>query len=124
VAILVRAGHLLWFAGRRKDVRACTARANELVEPGFVLMSGLNSLNGLLAAIDGEDDRAEELLRSAVDEDQMQAIDLAKFLAWRDREAEALAVIDEALKHVAYKDSLEDLRSEITEGRFMADTPR
>jgi len=119
--LLVRAGHLLAFARRWDDVRSCVARANELVEPGFVLKEGLDSLNGILAAMDHEYERAEELLRSATAENQTHAVDLAKFLAWRNRDAEALEVIDEALKHVEYKFSLERLRSKIAEGSFMAD---
>jgi HEAT repeat protein len=118
---LVRAGHLLAFARRWDDVLSCVARANELVEPGFVLKAGLDNLNGILAAKDHEFERAEELLRSATEEDQVYAIDLAKFLGWRKRDAEALEVIDEALKHVGYKYSLERLRTEIAEGRYLAD---
>jgi HEAT repeat protein len=116
---LVRAASLLSFARRWDDVRSCVARANELAEPGFVLKAGLDNLNGILAAKDNEFDRAEKLFRSATAEDQSNAIDLAKFLAWRGRDTEALAVIDEALKHVEYKFSLERLKDDIAEGRFM-----
>lgn len=110
---LVRAAGLLKFAGQWDDVRSCVARANELAEPDFVLKAGLDNLNGILAAMDHEFDRAEKLFRSATEEEQINAIDLAKFLAWRNRDAEALEVIDEALKHVGYKFSLERLRSKI-----------
>ena len=118
---LVRAASLLGFARRWDEVRTCVARANELAEPDFVLKAGLDNLNGILAAMDHEFDRAEELLRSATEEDQINAYDLAKFLAWRDRETEALEVIDRGLQQVANKFPLEHLRSKIAEGRFMTD---
>lgn len=120
---LVRAGSLLEFARQWDDVRFCVSRANELVEPNFVLQEGLDNLNGILAAKDHEYERAEELLRSAMAEHQNHSIDLAKFLVRRDRNEEALAVIDEALKHVKYKDSLERLRREIVEGRPISHDP-
>jgi hypothetical protein len=119
--VLIRAGSLLLFARRWDDLRSCVARANEIVEPGFVLKSGLDNLNGILAAKDHEFERAEKLLRSATEDDQMHAIDLAKFLGWRKRDAEALEVIDEALKHARYKFSLERLRTQIAEGRYLTD---
>lgn len=118
--VLVRAGSLLLFARQWDALRSCVARANEIVEPGFVLRSGLDNLNGILAGKDREFERAEELLRSATEQDQMHAIDFAKFLGWRKRDAEALEVIDEALKHARYKFSLERLRTEIAEGRYLA----
>jgi hypothetical protein len=41
------------------------------------------------------------------------AVDLVQFLANRDRQAEALKVIDDALDHANEKAELERLRSEI-----------
>lgn len=114
--ILVRAGHLLLGRGDRKAARSCAARANELVQPDFVLMSGLLNLEGLLAAVDGRDDLAEEKLRAAVESDPSfaaSAVDFAKFLAGRARQAEALEVIDDALEHAKQKVELERLRSGI-----------
>jgi tetratricopeptide (TPR) repeat protein len=86
------------------------------VQPDFVLMSGLLSLEGRLAEVDGRDDLAEEKLRAAVESDPpfaASAVDLAKFLANRGRQAEALEVIDDALEHANQKVELERLRSEI-----------
>lgn len=83
-------------------------------------MSGLISLNGLIAARDGEDDLAEERLRLAMKEDPAYsnfAVDLAKFLASRDRQGEAVEVIDEALQQAKEKSDLERLRAVITEDR-------
>jgi Flp pilus assembly protein TadD len=111
--ILVRAGHLLLSRGDRDIARSCAARANELVQPGFVLMSGLVHLNGLLAAIAGEDGLAEENLRSAVASEpgnEQWARHLAVFLAERGRLQEGAEVLDEALKHVAQKGEIERMR--------------
>jgi Flp pilus assembly protein TadD len=114
--ILVRAAHLLLNRGDVEAARSCAARANDLVQPGFVLMSALVNLNGRLAALDGEDDLAEENLRSAMENEPSYssfAVELARFLARRDRVPEAVAVINEALKHARDKDHLECVRSEI-----------
>jgi Flp pilus assembly protein TadD len=117
--VLVRAGHLLV----REDpeaARSCAVRANELAPPDFVLMSGLISLNGLIAAFDGEDDVAEERLRLAVSRDPLYsnfAVQLATFLAARGRQEEAIEVIDEALQQAKEKGDLERLRAVLTEDR-------
>lgn len=118
---LVRAASLLVFARRWDEVRSCVARANELAEPGFVLQAGLDNLNAILAGMDHEFERAEKLFRSATEKDPSNAYDFAKFLAWRKRDAEALAVIDEALTQVTYKDSLEELRAKVAKGPFTTD---
>lgn len=86
------------------------------MQPDFVLMSGLLNLEGLLAAVDGQDYLAEEKLRAAWESDpsfSSLAVDLVKFLANRERQAEALEVIDDALGHAKEKAELERLRSEI-----------
>jgi tetratricopeptide (TPR) repeat protein len=112
----VRAGHLLIGRGDVEGARSCAARASEAARPDFVLRSGLRSLNGLIAARDGEDDLAEECLRLAMSEDPIYsnfAVDLAKFLAARDRQEEALEVIDAALQIATDKKDLEQLRDRI-----------
>jgi Flp pilus assembly protein TadD len=79
-------------------------------------MSGLRSLNGRIAAREGNDDLAEECLRLAMSEDPTYsnfAVNLAKFLAARDRQDEALKVIDEALQLATEKNDLEQLRDRI-----------
>lgn len=83
-------------------------------------MSGLISLNGLLAAFDGDDDVAEQSLRLAVKEQPTYsnyAVDLAKFLAARGRTEEAIDVIDESLHQAKQKGDLERLRATIADGR-------
>lgn len=114
--ILVRAAHLVLDREDLETAHSYAARANEVAEPDFVLMSGLINLNGRLAARNGEDELAEEKLRSAVERDPSFAafaMDLAKFLAARNRQAEAVGVLDEALKHGKYMDDLKRLRTEI-----------
>jgi tetratricopeptide (TPR) repeat protein len=100
--ILVRAAHLMFDRGQVEAARSCAARANELAQPDFLLMSGLANLNGRLAAHDGQDDLAEQKFRAAMESDpafSSFAVDFAKFLASRGRQTEALEVIDEALNH-------------------------
>jgi Flp pilus assembly protein TadD len=110
---LVRAGHLL-LSRNREAARSCAVRAEELAEPDFVLLAGLDNLKGLLAAFRGEDSLAEQLLSSAVDREPTNepfAKNLAVFLAERGRLQEGVEVLDEALKHVEKKDRLEEMRS-------------
>jgi Flp pilus assembly protein TadD len=119
-AIQVRAGHQLLFEGRLEDARACAERARGLVSPDFVLMSGLEGLEGTLASLDGESDRAEALFRSATDRDpeySTYAIDLARFLKNHGRTTEALAVIDESLIRANDngKDALRRMRRRIVD---------
>jgi tetratricopeptide (TPR) repeat protein len=114
--IQVRAGHLLLGRGETDAARACAKRARELAGPDFVLMAGLEGLEGKIASLDGEYVLAEELFRSAVDREPEYStypVDLARFLANRDRAAEALTVIDESLKQVKEKDDLERMRRDI-----------
>ena len=115
-SILVRAGSLLLNLGEVEEARSCAARANQLAQPNFVLMSELANLDGCLAALYGEDDVAEEKLRAAVESDPSSspfAIDLAKFLVRGNRREDAMAVVHEALRHVKDKECLEHLRQEI-----------
>jgi len=114
--ILVRAGGLMLSRGEIEAARACADRANQIVQPDFVLMSSLLNLYGLLAALGGEDDLAEEKLRSAFARDPMYsmfAVDLANFLASRHRQTEAIAVIDDALVHAEEKEDLWHLREQL-----------
>ena len=111
---LVRAGHLLLSNGDREAARSCAVRAEELAEPDFVLLGGLDNLRGLLAAFRGQDRLAEQLLGSAVDREPTNgpfAKNLAVFLAERGRLQEGVEVLDKALKHVKKKDELERMRS-------------
>jgi tetratricopeptide (TPR) repeat protein len=115
-AILVRAAHLAFDRGERDLARTWTARANEVVQPDFVLMSGLEHLNALFAGIDGEYDVAEEKLRSIVQDDPeffAYPRDLARLLVFRGRQAEAIAVLDAAMERVKDKHYLEELRAKI-----------
>lgn len=113
-AVLVRAGHLLLGSGDRKAARSCAARANELVQPDFILMAGLDDLNGSLAVLAGEEELAEEKLRSAINrepDNERFVRHLAVFFAERGRLEDGVAVLDEGLKHVEKTDELERMRS-------------
>ncbi|MGN6815422.1 MAG: hypothetical protein ACTHK3_04975 [Solirubrobacterales bacterium] len=110
---LVRAGHLLLGSRDREAAEFCAARAEELANPDFVLMAGLDNLNGLIAAFRGEDGLAEKKLRSAVEREPHNepfARNLAVFLAERGRPQEGAEVLDETLKHVEKKDEIERMR--------------
>jgi HEAT repeat protein len=121
-ATLVRAGHLLLNRGDRETARSCAVRADGMVQPAFILMAGLDNLNGSLAALSGEDEVAEEKLRSAVDrepDNESFARNLAVFLAERGRLQEGAEVLDTALKHVEGSDKMEQMRD-----RMAAETAR
>jgi Flp pilus assembly protein TadD len=113
---LVRAGHLLLGSRDREAAQFCAARAGELAKQDFVLMGGLDNLNGLLAAFRGEDDLAEVKLRSAVDREPANepfAKNLAVFLAERGRLQEGAEVLDTALRHAEKKDDIERMRDQM-----------
>jgi Tfp pilus assembly protein PilF len=117
--ILVRAAHLLFSRGEVEAARLCADRANDLAQPGFVLMADLVNLNGLLAMCDEEYGLAEERLRAAVEsqpDNGSFAVDLARFLATRDRHAEANEVLDQISARTNETDTLERVRSEISRG--------
>jgi HEAT repeat protein len=110
---LVRAGHLLLCEGDCEAAQSCATRANELVKPDFILMAGLDNLNGCLASLAGDDGVAEEKLRSAVEGEPTSepfARNLAVFLAERGRLREGAEVLEEALKHTESKE-MECMRS-------------
>jgi Flp pilus assembly protein TadD len=115
--ILVRAGHLLLSRGDRETARFCAARTHELARPGFVLMAALVHLDGLLAALVGEDEVAEKNLRSAVASkpgNEQWVRHLAVFLAERGRLQEGAYVLDKALKHAKHKEDLVRMRDKMT----------
>ena len=115
-SILVRVASLLFNRGEVEEARSCAVRANDLAQPDFIFLPELVNLNGCLAAADGDDDVAEEELRAALESEPSSspfAVDLAQFLARRDRQADAVSVIDEALAHVKDGDALKRLREEI-----------
>ena len=114
--VQVQAGHLLLGRGEIDAARRCAMQARRFAGPDFVLMAGLEGLEGKLASLAGEYDRAEELFRSAVEREPEYStypVDLARFLTNWDRKDDALAVIDESLKRVKDKHDLERMRSRI-----------
>lgn len=119
-AVQVRAGHMFLNGGDVEAARTCAIRAKELAGDDFVLLAGLESLFGRIAARDGNYVLAEEKLRSALQrepEGPTHWLHLARFLWARGRDEEALIVIDESLSQVreSDKDLLERLRDEITD---------
>lgn len=115
-AVQVRAGCFLLGEGDLEGARACARRARKSVDSHFVLLSGLEGLEGQIAAIDGDHELAENRLRSAADREpgySAYAVDLALFLARRSRTEEALEVIDQALQTVNERDKLEQLKNKL-----------
>lgn len=113
---LVQAASLLLDRLEIESARAAVIRARELAGPDFVLMSGLVNLEGLLAALDGNDQVAEDKLRLAVEIAPAYSAfagDLARYLRGRGRQEDAIEVIDTALQHVKQKGELRRLRAEL-----------
>lgn len=120
---LTRAASMLFNRGEFDRARSYATRAAELTPSGFLFTAELTSLVGLLGALDGEEELAEEALRAAMElkpDQERLARDLAKFLADRDRTKEAVEVINQALKVTKTKEQLERLRDEIA-GRDASD---
>jgi Flp pilus assembly protein TadD len=123
--ILTRLSNLLLFAEKIDEARSSLGRARELAPPDFLFESELSHYEGMLAAWDGEDDVAEAKFRSAVAGEPKSgpfALHLARFLANRGRDGDAIAAIDEALPRVSETDDLEGLRDELSEGTFRPPT--
>lgn len=113
---LTRAANMLFHMGRTDRARSYAARAKELAKPGFLFYPALLNLEGHFAAIDGNDELAEERLRLALEQEPdggAFAVDLARFLAERDRKEEALGIIDDVLTLTEHKESLQRLRGEL-----------
>lgn len=114
--ILVRAAHLMLGRGNVENARSSAARAKKLVTPDFQLYPEVLNLDGHFAVLDGNDELAEESFQLALEHEPtgaLLAVDLAKFLAARDRRQEALDVIDETLTLTKDKESLQRLREDI-----------
>ncbi|HEX5525991.1 MAG TPA: hypothetical protein VFX44_02200 [Solirubrobacterales bacterium] len=115
---LTRAAGILFRMGQVETARSYAIRAKELAPPDFLFMPYLLNLDGHFAALEGKDAMAEEGFRLAVEQEpdgETFAVDLAKFLNERNRQAEALEVINEALPRTKRPEPLELLRSEIVE---------
>lgn len=116
---LTRAARIMYDMKQFDKARLYTERGKKLAPEDFVFGPELLNLESNFAALDGEDERAEEGLRLAVErEPKMEALalDLARFLFERGKEAEALGVIDEALNHSKETKNLQRLQKEILSG--------
>lgn len=114
--MLTQAASLILNRGDVEAARPYVTRAEELAPEGFIFMAELKGLAGQIRAHDGDDEFAEDALRSAVElkpDQEGLARDLAEFLADRYRMEEAVEVIDRALKLAKKKEQLERLRVEI-----------
>jgi tetratricopeptide (TPR) repeat protein len=125
--LLTRAAHIMYSMKQLDHVRSYAKRAKELApEDEFIFAPELLNLESNFAALDGEDDRAEECLRLAVKREpkiESLAVDLAKFLADRDRCEEALSVVDEAMKRTKGTMYLRRLRAGIVDGSSSESAP-
>jgi Flp pilus assembly protein TadD len=113
---LTRAAGLLLTLGEVDAASSFVARALDLTHDGFVLEADLINLSGRLAAIKGDDEVAEEALREAVALDpsgESFVLDLARFLAERQRVSEAIAVIDASISRVRERHQLLRLRLDL-----------
>jgi Flp pilus assembly protein TadD len=113
---LCRAASLSFFLGDFDASRAYLERAYRVGSEIPMLLRELIHLGGRLAAVAGDDELAEELLRSAFElepDDLIFGRDLARFLAERGRIDEALIVIDRAQEFTIDTDELARLRNEL-----------
>jgi Tfp pilus assembly protein PilF len=120
--IQIRAGDLLWSQGDQEGARQCAERAEAMIDDTHPSIAALEELIGLIAANEGEGELAEEKLRSAVRREPewpSHALALARFLWSRNRDGEALAVLDETteMRRPHEEDLVERLRREIASGR-------
>ena len=113
---LFRAASLSFFLGDFDASRAYLERAYRVGSDIPTLLRELIHLGGRLAAVAGDDELAEELLRSAFElepQDLVFGRDLARFLAERGRIDEALIVIDRAQEFAIDTEELARLRNEL-----------
>jgi Flp pilus assembly protein TadD len=98
---VVRAASLLFHLGEIDAARDYVRHAVQLAPEDFEFAPELANLGGMIAALDGDDQTAEHALRAALDAEPGRpdfARDLVRFLADRERLAEARAVLEQALK--------------------------
>lgn len=97
---LTRAAMLLLNLKDYHAARSCAQRARAAQPTNMTVVNELSRIEGALAALDGDHQRAEELLRSAHEADPSHEVstrDLAWFLRSRGRHQEALAIVDRTL---------------------------
>ncbi|MGN6587967.1 MAG: tetratricopeptide repeat protein [Solirubrobacterales bacterium] len=113
---LTNAAGILFKMGQVETARSYAARAKELASRDFVFMPYLINLDSHFAALEGNDELAEEGFRLAVKREpdgETFAVDLASFLSKRGRQEEALEVIDKALPQTKRPEPLERLRRDL-----------
>jgi predicted Zn-dependent protease len=113
--LLLRAASLLFTMKHVDSAREYATRARALAPSGFLFMAELIDLEARLATIEGSDGEAEEGFRRAVElepENEMLALHLARFLANRNRPADALQVIEQSANQT---ETLSRLRNELSD---------
>jgi Flp pilus assembly protein TadD len=113
---LTGAAGILFKMGDVETARSYATHAKELAPDDFLFMPELICLDGHFAALEDNDELAEENFRLAVVREPSNAIvavDLAQFLSERGRRAEALEVIDEAMARTENKEPLQRLQAEL-----------
>jgi Flp pilus assembly protein TadD len=116
--LLIRAASLLVAMGRVDVARDYAKRSRELASADFPFKAELINLEARFAAIDGRDAEAERGFRRAVELDpkaEALALDLARHLARRNREEEALHVIEQGLESATQTGNLLRLRNELSD---------
>lgn len=115
---LTRCASVMFYLEEFEQARSYVRRASENAPEDFEFAAGLAHLGGRLAAQQGNDAFAEELLIAAFEEEPESVPHgrvLAEFLAARGRLVEALEILSEAQHHLPDDESLKGLRAELLE---------
>ncbi len=114
---VTRAAAMLFTLGEIAAARSYVGHAASLAPRDFEYGPELALLGGQLAALEGEDAIAEEGFGVALEAEPRRpefVIAYAGFLRDRDRETEALALVDDALTGAPDDEGLRRLREELT----------
>jgi len=125
-ATLTRAASVMFYLGRLEEARELLIRAVARADEDFVLAFDLAYLSGQLALAGGDEDKAEELLQLAFDnqpETPGHGFALAGLLDHRGEYERALEVVEEALRHRPGDQFLEELRVRLRGAAAGSDVP-
>jgi len=113
---LARAADLLFSLAHFDESREYAFRARALGGSDFLFSPELTRLEADFALRDGDEDAAERGYRRAIElepDDEALATHLAKFLVERERQGDAMEVVEGALQTAKSKDDLTRMRREI-----------
>jgi len=114
--ILGAAAHTLFLAERYAEARDLTVQAVSTTPEDSLLMASLANLSGRLALVAGKHEKAEELFRQAFEMDPAgvgHGRAYAELLEETGREAEALKVVEAALRDTEGEPSLVEMRERL-----------